>query len=262
MSLLHLVEEDNPIGSTPHRLRQLSTLLVSHVAWRCTSESGHRELLHVLAHVNANHGLLAVKEPHGQGLRQLRLSNACRPEEKQRSNGTVGVAESIAGSLHSLCHSSYSIILPNDPLVKLIGQVHETLPISHRHALQRDARLHGNHLLNISLRDCVGSLCSVWRRTLHLRKLLHECGELAVLDLPSTVEVVSPLRLRELQLEILNLLLHDLQRIDLLALLVPLRLGLSLLCLQLVKLHVDAAQTLHRLRIAIVRHAQTLHLQL
>ena len=43
-------------------------LVVADVARRSAGEPRDVELLHVLAHVDADHGLLRVEEPLGQGL--------------------------------------------------------------------------------------------------------------------------------------------------------------------------------------------------
>ena len=58
---------EDPVPKSPHWLGELATLLIAHVAGRRANEARHGELLHVLAHVHADQGLLklafGVQEP-------------------------------------------------------------------------------------------------------------------------------------------------------------------------------------------------------
>ena len=83
MRLLNLIEEHHRIGFAAYGLGELSALIVTDVSRRRTDESGHRELLLILAHVDARHQALIVEEIVGQGTRQLRLAHACGAKEDE-----------------------------------------------------------------------------------------------------------------------------------------------------------------------------------
>src|ERR1017187_313025 len=51
-------------------------------------------LLHILRHIDAHHGVLVVEQKFRQRPRQLGLTDARRPEENERTNRAVGIAES------------------------------------------------------------------------------------------------------------------------------------------------------------------------
>ena len=102
--LLDLVEQHHRVGPAAHRLGELAALLVADVAGRRADEPGHGVLLHVLAHVDADHGLLVVEEELGQGPGQLGLADAGGPEEDERADGPVGVGQAGAAAPDGVGH--------------------------------------------------------------------------------------------------------------------------------------------------------------
>mmetsp|Transcript_123260 Transcript_123260/g.359895 ORF Transcript_123260/g.359895 Transcript_123260/m.359895 type:complete len:512 (+) Transcript_123260:38-1573(+) len=245
VGLLHLVEEDDAVRAAPHGLCELPALLVAHVAgWR-PGEPRDRKLLHVLAHVDADDRLLGVEEPLGQRLGQLGFAHARGPQEEEGCDRPVGVAEAVAGALHRLGDCAHGVLLADEALVQLCLEVDEPLLVAHGHALQRDACLHGHHLLDVALRHLLSY--ARFLHLLHLLALLLQRGELSVLDLPGSVEVVLSLGLGQLALELFNLLPDLLQGVHLVALLAPLLLCLSLVRLEVAELDVDGLQTLQGL---------------
>ena len=82
--LLDLVEQDDLVGPPTDGLGELAALLVADVPGRRADEAAHRVLLHVLAHVDAGHGLLVVEEELGQRPRGLRLPDARGTQEDER----------------------------------------------------------------------------------------------------------------------------------------------------------------------------------
>ena len=60
VGLLHLIEEDDGVGFSSDCLGQLAALLVAHVSGRRSDQTGHGELLHILAHVDTHQILLTV----------------------------------------------------------------------------------------------------------------------------------------------------------------------------------------------------------
>jgi hypothetical protein len=90
MRLLDLVEENHRVGPAMHGLGQLAALVVAHVARRRANQPRHGVLLHVLAHVDANHGLLVVEEKLGQRARGFGLAHAGRPRKMKLPIGRLG----------------------------------------------------------------------------------------------------------------------------------------------------------------------------
>ena len=78
---LDLVEQDHAVRPAADRLGQSPAFLIADVARRGADHAGHRVLLHELAHVDADDGLLGVEQQLGQGLAQLGLAHPGRPQE-------------------------------------------------------------------------------------------------------------------------------------------------------------------------------------
>ena len=91
--LLDLVEQHHRVGPAAHGLGELAALVVADVAGRGADQPADRVLLHVLAHVDADHGPLVVEQEVGQGPGQLGLAHAGGPEEEERADGPVGVGQ-------------------------------------------------------------------------------------------------------------------------------------------------------------------------
>ena len=81
MGFLDLVKQNNRIGIAAHLLGQLTALLMAHVSRRGTDELGHTVFLHVLRHINPDHGLLSSKQHLCQCFGQFGLAHAGRPQE-------------------------------------------------------------------------------------------------------------------------------------------------------------------------------------
>ena len=91
--LLDLVEQHDRVRPAPHRLGELTALLVADVARRRADEARHGVLLHVLRHVDADHRPLVVEQEVGERARQLGLADAGGAEEQERADRPVGVGE-------------------------------------------------------------------------------------------------------------------------------------------------------------------------
>ena len=76
MSLLDLVQQDDGIGTPFDRLGQLAALFVPHVSGRSADQPGDGMLLHILGHVEPDHGALIVEQKSRQGAGQLGLADA------------------------------------------------------------------------------------------------------------------------------------------------------------------------------------------
>ena len=97
VGLLDLVEQDDRIGPAADRLGEPAAFLVADVARRGADQPGDVVPLAVLAHVQPDHGRLAVEEELGQGLGQLGLAHAGRPQEQERADRPVRVLQARPG---------------------------------------------------------------------------------------------------------------------------------------------------------------------
>ena len=71
--LLNLIQQDDRKGAAPDGLRELAALIVAQVARRRPNQLGHSVPLHVLAHVQADHGgpvpkVLLRQHLHSRGI--------------------------------------------------------------------------------------------------------------------------------------------------------------------------------------------------
>jgi len=83
VSLLHLVEQHDRVGTTPNGLGELAPLVIAHVARGRADESAHRVGLHVLRHVDADHGAFVVAQLLSERAGQLGLADARGSEEQE-----------------------------------------------------------------------------------------------------------------------------------------------------------------------------------
>ena len=100
--LLHLVEQHDGVGTPAHRLGELAALVVPDVAGGRADQPGHRVLLGVLAHVDADDRALVVEQEVRERLGQLGLADAGRAQEQERPGGAVGVGDARAGAAHGV----------------------------------------------------------------------------------------------------------------------------------------------------------------
>ena len=76
VGLLHLIEQQHRVGPAPHRLGELTALLVAHIARGCSHQPGHGVALHEFAHVEAHQGVVLVEKRRRQSLSQLGFAHA------------------------------------------------------------------------------------------------------------------------------------------------------------------------------------------
>src|SRR5665811_1484525 len=110
VGLLYLVHQYDAVGAMAHRFGQVAALLVAYVSRRRSDEPRHRVLLHELAHVNAEHGLLVVEHELGQGPGELRLPHPGGSQEDEAPDGAVGVLQAGPGPAEGVRYYLYSLV--------------------------------------------------------------------------------------------------------------------------------------------------------
>src|SRR5690606_32227476 len=88
--LLDLVEQHHRVGPAADRLGELAALVVADVARGRADQAGHRVLLLVLAHVDADHGPLVVEQVLGQGPASSVLPTPVGPRNRKLPMGRWG----------------------------------------------------------------------------------------------------------------------------------------------------------------------------
>ena len=61
VSLLDFIKQYHAVGAAADRFGELAALVVTDIAWRRTNQAGYGMALHILAHVDADHGVFVVK---------------------------------------------------------------------------------------------------------------------------------------------------------------------------------------------------------
>ena len=145
MGLFHLIEQHHAVGVAAHGLGQLAALVVAHVSRRRSDQTLHGELLHVLGHVDAHHGLLGIEQVLGQRLGQLGLAHAGGAEEQERANGTVRVGKPRAVAADGTGHHTHSLVLADDAALQHFLQVDELFHLALHHLGHGDARPGGHN---------------------------------------------------------------------------------------------------------------------
>ena len=187
VSLLHLIEQDDAIRATTHRLGKLTALVVADVSRRGTDQALHAELLHVLGHVDAHHGLLAVEQVFRQRLCQLGFTHAGRAEEQEAADGLVRVGQACAVATDSAGDRRDRFVLADDALMQLVLEIDELLHLALHHLGHGDAGPGGHHLGDLLLRYLLledgAVLLLVVECLLCLLQLALQLGDAAVADL-------------------------------------------------------------------------------
>ena len=140
MGLLDLVEQHHLVRAAADRLGQLAALLVADVAGRSADQPRHGELLHVLAHVDPDHGALVVEQELGQRAGQLGLADPGGAQEDERADRSLRVLEPGAGTPDGVRDGDHRLVLADQPLVQPVLHVQQLLGLALHQAADRDAR--------------------------------------------------------------------------------------------------------------------------
>ena len=119
MRLLDLVEQNHRVRAPTHRLSQLTSLFVADIARGRTDESRDGELLAVLAHVDADEGLLVVEQVLGERLREFGFPDAGRAEKHEGAGWLARITDAGARATHRLGDCLHGILLADEALSEL-----------------------------------------------------------------------------------------------------------------------------------------------
>lgn len=144
--LLHLVEEEEGVRVAADHLGELAGLLVADVAGRGADQAADRVPFLVLAHVEADHPLLAGEQGLGERAGQFGLADAGRAEEEEAADRPVRAGESGAGAQYRVGDHADRLVLADDPLVQMLLQAEQPVLLLLGQAAHRDAGLPGHHL--------------------------------------------------------------------------------------------------------------------
>ena len=90
MGLFDFVKQHHAVGLAADGLRQLSRLIIAHVAWRRTDELGNRVLLHILGHIQSYKGIHTVEHIVCQALDKLGFAHARGTHKDKRHWAALG----------------------------------------------------------------------------------------------------------------------------------------------------------------------------
>ena len=208
MGLLDLIEKHHCIGLSADCLGQLAALIVAHIARRRSDESGYGEFLHILTHIDTDHGILIVKQGFCQGLGQLRLADAGGAEEQEASDGFGRILDAGFRPDDGLRHLFHRLVLADDSLVKRIIQVQGLLPLALVQLRYRNAGPLGDNPGNLVLGHALVHEVQilVLNLLLFLRQLPLQLRQTSVLELRRLVQVVGLLGGLNLAIDFLYLL--------------------------------------------------------
>src|SRR4029079_7910032 len=96
--------------------------------WGCGEPPGGVPLL-VLAHVEADHHILAPEQRLREGPRELRLADAGGAKEQEGPVGTVGVGEPGAGAANRLGDGLDGLVLTDDTLMQALLELQEPVAL-------------------------------------------------------------------------------------------------------------------------------------
>ena len=161
----------------------------------------HGVLLHVLAHVDADHRPLVVEQELGERAGQLGLADAGGAEEQERADRPVRVGQAGPAAADGVGHRGDGLVLADDPLVQHLLHADELLASRPPSAGDTGTPVHladdlGDVLLvDLLLQHLLRRPAARRARFGGLVDLPLELGDLAVADLGRLLEVGLALEL-------------------------------------------------------------------
>ena len=250
MGLFHLIEEHHAVGLAAHGLGELTAFLIADVSWRRTDEAGHRELLHVFAHVEADHVVLSIEQRFGKGLAQFGLAHAGGAEEDEGAQGAMRVGQTGTGPQHGVGHGLHGLVLTDHALMESGGQFQQLLAFRLQETGDGNAgpaRHDVGHVVRADLfaqKTIFLAVAFGSGRGLGLLELLLKLGKRGVLELRGLGKIVGAFRLFDLMTGLLYLFLQLAHAVDGLLFLFPAGAQRGLRAAQVGKLVLELLQTL------------------
>ena len=146
MGLFDLIQQHHGVGGLDDGVGQIAALLVADVAGGRPDQPRHGVLLLVFAHVDADQ---FHAEQVGELAGELGLADAGGSGEQERPDRLVHLAEAGAVALDGAGDAVDRLVLAEDPLAQLAGQIAQRLAPAagdRRHRPPADARHHRRHL--------------------------------------------------------------------------------------------------------------------
>ncbi len=223
-------------------------------------------LLHVLAHIDADHQLFIVEEKLRQRPRQLRFSDACGSEENERADRPLGVGKTCAAAPHGIRHALQRVVLADNPQPQPVLHVHELLRFAFQQSARRNARPLAHQLRDVFLIDFFlqHGRALVQRRESFLRLLLFALRRrnLAVADFRHLGQFAGSFVSLLFRFELFNLLLELADFSDGFLFRLPPRLSRAGIFFQRRQFLFDLLAPLLRVRIAFFQQRLALNFQL
>ena len=117
--LLDLVEQDHGVRPAAHRLGQLPAFVVADVAGRRADQPRNGVVLHVFAHVDANHRALVVEQELGQARERFGLADTRGTQKQERADRALVVTQARARAAHGVGHRDQRVSCPITRLRRL-----------------------------------------------------------------------------------------------------------------------------------------------
>ena len=109
-------------------------------------------LLHVFAHIDSDDVILIIKQPLGQGFRQLRLTHTGRSQKQEGADRLRGILDPGLGPDNGLGHFFNRLILSNDSLMQFFIEMKRLISLALRQLCNRNSCPFGNDLCDLILR--------------------------------------------------------------------------------------------------------------
>ena len=117
-----LVQQNYAVGFSAHGFGQLAAFVVAHVARRGTNQAAHGMAFLVLAHVDADQGVVVVEQKFGQCFGQFGFSYARCTQKNKRTDRPFGVLHTGTASAHGIGHHPNRFLLTGHPLAQFSFQ--------------------------------------------------------------------------------------------------------------------------------------------
>ena len=153
VGLFDLVEEHHAVGLAAHLFGQLAALVIADVARGRADQTRHRVPLHILGHIDADHGVLVAEHGLCQRLAQLGLAHARGAEEQERTDGALGVLDADPAAADRAGHRAHGLILADHALVQRLLQMQQPLALILGQPRDGNTRPAGDHGGDVLLGD-------------------------------------------------------------------------------------------------------------